>query len=103
MPKKFYRAKRTIGMIGMFAAAVIACMCGLIRPLWNCQTDQMVGSVSYSMGNWPRCIRAAARKMETIIQVHNDITEVLGLIGNWSRKLLPLHRGADLVRQTRFG
>lgn len=67
--KKFYKAKLIIGMIGIFAVAVIVCMCGQIQQHWNCQTVPMVGSVLYLMENWQQCIQAAAQKMETIIQV----------------------------------
>lgn len=69
MQRKFYKAKPTIGMSGIFAVDAIVCTYGQIRPHWNCQTVQMGGFVSYSTGNWRQCTQVAAQKMETTIQV----------------------------------
>lgn len=68
---KSYKGKPIIGTIGVFAVAGIVCTFGPIQLHWNCQMVQMDGSVSYSMANWLLCIRAAVRKMATIILVHS--------------------------------
>lgn len=47
MPKKYYKARRTIGESGAFVAVVTVSMCGLIRRHWNYRTVQMAGFGSY--------------------------------------------------------
>lgn len=72
MRRRFCPAKRTIGAIGPFAVAGIACTFGRMQRLWNFPTVRTGGFVSYSMENWPRCTPADLRKVELIPLVSVD-------------------------------
>ena len=68
-PKKFYLVARTIGKIGASVEDEIAYTFGLKRPLWNYRTVATDGSGLSLMASYRRCIRAAAPKVELIVQV----------------------------------